>query len=544
LVALFVCLPGVASAQAPANDNHTGAITLADLQVRVGDTTNATTANPEPLTFNGNGDCNGAKMGRTIWYRVTARSDGGPLSVNTHGSDFDTIVNIYATNGTGPASTTSGPPSNVNRAAGGCSDDTNTGPFSLATSRARLATTVPNKVYLVQVGGFAPDNVVGADTGFVYIARGDLPLTANARSSPQDLTAGNTADVDNFGATEEPGEDLICPDPNDRPLASTVWFRYTAPAAGTATFISNGNDTVMQVYRGSDTNPIACQDDGGTGTGSRVSIPVTPGDYLVQVGGFAGIQNFFTISTEFQEDLDIDDDGSNRPADCNDGNSSIRPGAPEVYDNGVDENCNPGDDENPDRDGDQFNRPQDCDDNNRAINPSAVDVPGNNVDEDCSGADAVNLDADGDGIPRPRDCNDNRASVHPGARDIPGDRIDQDCSGSDARFRALILKYDFFFTASGGVRTLTAKVRRGATVRVTCRGRGCPGAKTYRSKGKKLNLARRFRRALGNGARIDIRATQRDWIGKVAQIKYFSGKAPTDRVLCIPPGSRRPQRRC
>ena len=55
-----------------------------------------------------------------------------------------------------------------------------------------------------------------------------------------------------------------------------------------------------------------------------------------------------------------------------------------------------------DADGDGVRRPADCDDTNPAIRPGATDVPDDGIDQDCSGADATNLDVDGDGIARAR----------------------------------------------------------------------------------------------------------------------------------------------
>ena len=54
-----------------------------------------------------------------------------------------------------------------------------------------------------------------------------------------------------------------------------------------------------------------------------------------------------------------------------------------------------------DADGDGVRRPADCNDTNPAIHPGAVDIPDNGIDEDCNGVDAVNNDRDGDGSPRP-----------------------------------------------------------------------------------------------------------------------------------------------
>jgi hypothetical protein len=531
-VAALLSLPGIASAAPPSNDDYTNAQTLALFTVITTDTTDATTAAGEPVTPGNPGFCGGtSQMGNTVWYKVSAPAGGGQISVNTFGSGFDTLIVVYNTDGN-PA------PAFANALV--CSDDA--AAFSLGTSRLSFA-AADGSDYLIQVGGFF-DGATAA-SGFLRVIASDSPPPNDNRAAAQDVTAGAVLDNrDNVGATEEtaaPAEDLSCPDPNERPLGSTVWFHYAASATGMATFTTTGLDTVMQVYRGSDAAPLKCNDDSPNQVGpSRVSLDVTPGDYYIQVGGFAGVQGGFSISTEFVENLDIDGDGSNRPADCNDGNAAIHPGATDVPENGVDEDCSGSDAVNLDHDGDTFNTPQDCNDGNAAVHPGAVDVPDNGVDEDCSGSDAVNLDHDGDGIPRPRDCNDENPAIRPGARDIPGDRIDQDCSGSDAKFAALKWRYGFFFTPAGRVTSLTVNVRRGARVKMSCKGSGCPGSKSLKSRGKMLKLSRFFRRPLGSGATIELRATLSGHIGRVARITFRKGKAPTKRELCLPPGKSRP----
>jgi|GEM_PF-975443 len=139
------------------------------------------------------------------------------------------------------------------------------------------------------------------------------------------------------------------------------------------------------------------------------------------------------------------------PVDCDDANAAVHPGATENCSDNVDNNCNGlVDDLDPaavgclvctDSDGDGFAAeggacgPVDCNDNSAAVHPGATDIPNNGIDEDCSGADTVDptmLDNDGDGFtPATGDCNDTDAAINPGVVDIPNNGIDENCDGVD-----------------------------------------------------------------------------------------------------------------
>jgi Putative metal-binding motif len=533
---MSLLMPAGASAAAPANDNQATPQLIALSSFRTVNTDEATIEAGEQLTANdANFGCTsadrrgsgGVQMGRTIWYVV--RGNGNTMAAASFDSDFDTVLAVY------------------DRTAGtfeGCNDDAlfDENGLSIAGGSRVVFDTVAGDNYLIQVGG------VDHDGGDVESGVSDLLVVDEVpgnddRADAEEIKSGTGPIVrDTLGATEEADEDLTCVEgPKTAAIGSTVWFKFVAPSIGTATFTSTGFDTVMQVYAGASASAISCNDDGIDGqTGpSRVSVKVTPGTYLVQIGGYGGWNDFgLNVSVDFAENLDVDGDGFNRPGDCNDGNGAVHPGAPDPLGDGADQNCDGVDGNVNDRDGDGSPAGQDCNDASAAVHPGAPDKRGDRVDQNCDGADGDALDRDGDGFRRPQDCRDNKRKIHPGAKDIPGDGIDQDCKGGDAKPKPLPWGYSWFITPGGKVTKLTVKAAKGAKVTVVCSGAGCPGRLSFKSKGGRRSLKGRFGRTLGSGAVIRVRAVKKGFKGREARIVYRgSRKDATSHERCLKPGS-------
>jgi hypothetical protein len=102
--------------------------------------------------------------------------------------------------------------------------------------------------------------------------------------------------------------------------------------------------------------------------------------------------------------------------------------------------------------------------------------------------------------------------------------------------------------ATGRFTALTVRrVPAGATVRITCKGKGCRKkkiTKKVRKAASRLNLAKVMRRnnRLRPRALVEVRVTAPNRIGKVFQFRIRAFKPPVTKTLCLPPGAKRPRR--
>ena len=109
------------------------------------------------------------------------------------------------------------------------------------------------------------------------------------------------------------------------------------------------------------------------------------------------------------------------------------------------------------------------------------------------------------------------------------------------------MQWTFFFTPRyTTIRVFVINgVPRGATVSMTCRGRGCPvKARNSRRRARRptsMNLQSAFRhRHLKVGTRIVVKVTRPHWVGKYYRFTIRRAHAPAILIKCLAPGARVP----
>jgi hypothetical protein len=245
------------------NDAFDAAHAIGGPQGRVhGSTVGATKEEGEP-------DHAGVEGGASVWYRWTAPADGR-ATFTTAGSTFDTVLAVY----TGSRLDSLSPVASNDDALG------------YVTSRVAFDARA-GEVYSIAVDGF------GGASGDVLLGWG-FPPPNDGFDSAEPLT-GAAGAVRSFtvGATAEPGE----PQHGRYPGGASVWYRWTAPVAGVATFSTDGStfDTILAVYTGSELGSLELLtiDDGGfpfrAGAATRVEFHASAGAvYAIAVDGLGG----------------------------------------------------------------------------------------------------------------------------------------------------------------------------------------------------------------------------------------------------------------
>jgi len=316
----------------------------------------------------------------------------------------------------------------------------------------------------------APKNGDGCDDGDactmndVCVAgacTGGVPLDADSDTYVSDACGGD--DCDDSDPDIHPNAAEICDDgidndcDGDTDAADSACAPCTIDADCDDANLCNGTETCVSNFCQPGT-PLDCDDSNVCTTDS--CDPASGCQYenntlFCDDGDDCTMNDVCSNGDCSGEPLDGDSDSYVSDAcpggdDCDDGDSAVNPGAAEVCDDSIDNDCD-GDTDMDDSDCAGCTTDADCDDSNPCTDDlcdAANTCQNTNNTASCDDGDACTmndvcsngvcagepLDADSDGFvsdacPNGTDCDDGSAAVNPDADEICDDGIDNDCNG-------------------------------------------------------------------------------------------------------------------
>jgi len=257
LIAILLFLPTLGFAD-PTNDNLANALTISSFPYTNQQSTLGA-SDEENEKFTG---CLDNALG-SVWYKYTA-TGAEVLSLDTFGTDYDTILSVW-TGSAHPLTETT------------CNDDSN--PYS--QSQLSL-TTEAGQTYYINISGFR-----GAGGNLVFNAKKVSPLSNDNLAEAITINASSFV-YDNTqitaNATQEAGE--VAPSCHPKATGS-VWYQYTPTVNQPVVFETKGSDynTVLSIWTGGQhpLNQVDCNDGFG-GTDAKLTLnPTANTTYYINV---------------------------------------------------------------------------------------------------------------------------------------------------------------------------------------------------------------------------------------------------------------------
>ena len=254
----------------PANDSFSSSILLSgSFGTAFGTNINATKQSGEPNHAGNSG-------GSSIWYRWVAPA-AGPVTFNTLGSSFDTLLGVYTGSTVGSLTTVA------------TNDD-----ISVSYDESQVTfTAVSGTTYRIAVDGY--NGAVGILT--LNWAQGSPPNDNFANAIVLNGASGAT-NGNNFNATMETTE----PSHAGEVGGHSVWFRWTAPASGPVSFstATSALDTLLAVYTGTQVDNlslVASNHYADDSSRSALNFIAAAGTlYRIAVDGFDGAEWTFHLN--------------------------------------------------------------------------------------------------------------------------------------------------------------------------------------------------------------------------------------------------------